>query len=135
MAFFGNLEGTLQTIFSLAKGSNKVSLRSNAGILQGQNNGGAWTDLIGGESVEIKTASFSAVNKKIYVVTSLTPITATLPAPVLNAKITIKKLNAGDITVAQNASEPIDGAPASFIISSEKQSATFVSDGSEWFII
>jgi hypothetical protein len=85
--------------------------------------------------VEIKSVSFNAASKYIYIVTAATPITATLPVPVLNAKITIKKSNLGDVTVAPNSSEPIDGVLASFVMASEKQAATFISDGTEWFII
>jgi len=86
-----------------------------------------------GVSLETKAANFSAADGKVYIVTAIA--TATLPAPALNTKITIKKFGAADVTVARNGSENIDGAAASFVMSSTKQSATFISDGTDWFII
>ena len=46
-----NIFGTLSSAFSLGKGSNKASIRTNSGVLQGQNNGGSWTNLIGAGGV------------------------------------------------------------------------------------
>jgi hypothetical protein len=86
-----------------------------------------------GVSLETKAASFSTVDGKVYIVTAIA--TATLPAPALNTQITIKKFGAADVTVAQNGSENIEGVAASFVMSSVKQSATFISDGTDWFII
>lgn len=51
MAFWGNLEGTLKTLFSIGKGTDKVELRSNLGVLEGKDYGGAWTPIIGSGGV------------------------------------------------------------------------------------
>lgn len=88
------------------------------------------TDLV---SLETKAANFNAVNGKVYIVTAIA--NATLPAPALNTKITIKKFGAADVTVVRNGSENIDGVAASYVMASTKQSATFISDGTDWFII
>lgn len=136
MAFFGNLEGTLQNVFSLGKGVKTVLIRTHNGILQGKNHGGTWANLIvppAGGVVETKSADFNAVDGTVYIVTALA--TATLPVPVLNAQLTIKKFGSASVTVARNGSENIDGIAASFVMASSKQSATFISDGIDWFII
>ena len=39
MSLFLNIQGTLNNIFSLGKGSDTVKLRSNSGVLQVQNIG------------------------------------------------------------------------------------------------
>lgn len=57
MAFWGNLEGTLKEMFSLGKGNNRVAIRSNSGVLQGQNNGGSWVNLIGAGGQSVQTLS------------------------------------------------------------------------------
>jgi len=57
VAFWGNLEGTLKEMFSLGKGTDRVAIRSNAGVLQGQNNGGSWVNLIGAGGQSVQTLS------------------------------------------------------------------------------
>ncbi len=47
MALFNNLGGTLQSIFSIGKGSNQVDIRTNSGVIQARNNGGAWSNILG----------------------------------------------------------------------------------------
>jgi len=61
----------------------------------------------------------------------------TLPAPAANIYVIVKDIGNAEtnsITVNKNSSETIDGA-ASYVISSNYGSATFVSDGTNWFII
>ena len=43
-----NLIGTLLNSFTIGKGTSKVGIRSNSGVLQGQDNGGSWQNLLGG---------------------------------------------------------------------------------------
>ncbi len=45
MAIFKNISGTMKTIFSLGKGTGRVSVRTNAGVLEGANNGEAYQPL------------------------------------------------------------------------------------------
>ena len=52
MSDFLNIEGTLRSIFSLGKSSNKVTLQSNSGILEGKNFGGIFSKiLLGGNNL------------------------------------------------------------------------------------
>jgi hypothetical protein len=63
-------------------------------------------------------------------------ITVKLPAPISGKIVTVKKIDsaAGVVTVSQNASETIDGA-ASKALYYQYETLTFVSDGTNWFII
>jgi len=52
MSDFLNIEGTLRSIFSLGKSSNKVTIQSNSGTLEGKNFGGVFSKiLLGGNNL------------------------------------------------------------------------------------
>jgi hypothetical protein len=70
------------------------------------------------------------------VTTAAATITMTLPAPVTGQVFTVKKVDngAGSAVVDQNGSETIDGA-TSKTLSSQYESVTVVSDGTNWFVI
>lgn len=76
---------------------------------------------------------------KLLLVNTGSARTITLPAPASGLKVTIKDASgsAGSnaITVARFASETIDGASASYLINFPNGAQTFVSDGTNWFVL
>jgi len=46
MGLLNNILGTIQTTFSIGKGTDEVGIRTNSGILQGRNNGGSWKNIL-----------------------------------------------------------------------------------------
>lgn len=85
----------------------------------------------------ISTNTAATANQTYIVDTTGGAVTVTLPAPALNRYVVVKDSgNAGtnNITVNPNAAETIDGA-ASSTISSAYGSNTYVSDGTNWFIV
>lgn len=60
--------------------------------------------------------------------------TDTLPAASPNAKITIKNIGAGIITVAAAGTSLIDGA-ATAVLTQQWQSISLASNGTDWFVI
>ena len=89
--------------------------------------------------VQTNSGAFGAVAGQTFLVnTSASAATVNLPAAVLNAFVILKdasgnaKIN--NITVNGQVGENIDGT-ASIVMDSNYESKTFVSDGSNWFII
>lgn len=63
MGDFLNIEGTLRSIFSLGKSSNKVTLQSNSGILEGKNFGGVFSKiLLGGNNLSDVSSKSTSLN-------------------------------------------------------------------------
>lgn len=89
-------------------------------------------------SVNSNSGTFNASANETYIVdTSGGTATITLPAPTVNSFVRVKDNGnalANNITVNPNAAETIDGA-ASFVINSEYGSNTFVSDGTNWYVL
>ena len=86
--------------------------------------------------VEAKVTNFAAENGKLYVVNGVANVQ--LPAPSVSFHCVIKDLS-GDIannliTVVRNGVESIDGVAASFVFTSNKESISLISDGTDWFI-
>jgi hypothetical protein len=67
------------------------------------------------------------------------PLTITLPAPTSGRTLVIKDIsgtaNTNNITVAPHASEMIEGLTASKVLSSNWGAWTFMSDGTNWFMV
>ena len=87
-------------------------------------------------SVSINT---NAVANQTYLVDSSGGVVQiTLPTPTINTFIRVKdstgSANSFNITVARNGSEDIDGAAADYILDSNLEAKTFVSDGTDWFV-
>ena len=63
-------------------------------------------------------------------------ITITLPSPSSNAIVNVKKIDSSTnaVTVEPNGSETIDGS-SSKTIDTQYESYTFISDGTNWYII
>jgi len=105
---------------------------------------GAWVGLSGVNSIAPSTISSinsntSAVNKTIYLVdTSGGAVTVTLPAPTNGAIVVVKDTGSAqtnNISVAPNGAEDIDGVNASYVIDANFESDTFVSNGTDWFVL
>jgi hypothetical protein len=92
------------------------------------------------QEVESQTANFNAATGKVYLVNPAgATLNVQLPAPALNTYIVVKDIS-GDVankvtTLVRNATENIDGAAANLVITSNYQSITLVSDGTDWFRI
>jgi hypothetical protein len=63
-------------------------------------------------------------------------ITIKLPVPVAGKKVVVKKIDsaAGIVTIARNSADTIDGATSKALYY-QYESMTFVSDGTNWFIV
>lgn len=85
------------------------------------------------EEVITQGISFVAQLGKIYLLTNT--LTVTLPAPVLNGKVTLKSTGNFLIDVDANSTEEIEGVNPTYSFESIRESATFVSDGVDWFRI
>jgi hypothetical protein len=76
---------------------------------------------------------------KILLVNTAAPRTITLPAPAAGLKVTVKDASGGAgtsaITVARFGSETIDGASASYLINFPRGAQTFISDGTNWYVL
>lgn len=88
------------------------------------------------------SANTSATSGTTYLVDSTAgQVTVTLPAPALNAFVRVKdavgnaNTSGENIRVAPNAAETIDGAATFQTLDSNFESATFISDGTNWFIL
>lgn len=97
---------------------------------------GVWTTYYIGvqpEVVQSEGIGFNVEYNKYHIVTAA--VTATLPAPVANQKVTIKNLSGGTVTVARNGGENIDGVASDYSMVSVNESLTLVTDGTDWFIV
>ena len=85
----------------------------------------------------ISTNTTAAVNNTYLVDTSGGAVTVTLPAAGLNVFVRVKDVgsaNTNNITIATPGAETIDGS-ASAIMDSNFESKTYVSDGTNWYIL
>lgn len=98
--------------------------------------GGSWEVYYIGDAPEVvqtEAVSFPVEYSKYHICTAA--LTATLPAPVANGRVTVKNLSGGTVTIARNATESIDGTAADYVSTSTNESITMVSDGTDWYII
>lgn len=97
---------------------------------------GSWVTYYVGaqpEVVQSEAANFNAEFNKYHIVTAA--VTATLPAPVANQKLTIKNMSGGSVIIARNGTENIDGVASDYTSTSTNESITLVTDGTNWFIV
>lgn len=82
---------------------------------------------------------YTALNSTIILVDTSAARSIQLPAPSANFMVTIKdavgSANTNNITVLRNGSEQIEGVAASRVLSANWGSWTFVSNGTNWFMI
>ncbi len=106
---------------------------------------GAWVGLGGGptpiapSAISAISTNTAAVSGTIYLVdTSGGAVTVTLPAPSVGGIVVIKDTGdaqTNNIDVAPNGGEDIDGTNANYVIDANFESDTFVSDGTNWFVL
>jgi len=81
----------------------------------------------------------TATNNTRFLVDTTAVRTITLPAAADNFLFEVKDVtgsaNTNNITIARAAAEKIETVAANFIIDSDLSSTTFVSDGTDWFIV
>lgn len=85
------------------------------------------------------SATGNATDQRTHLVdTSTLSITLTLPTPASGARVIVKdksgEANTRNITINPNGGENIDGA-SSFTMDSNYDSKTFISDGTDWYVI
>lgn len=85
--------------------------------------------------VQVELSSFVAQYGRIHIVNNATATTA-LPVPVANGKIIIKASSVAiPVQIVRNGTEKIDFSESDYFINDPNQALTFVSDGTDWFII
>ena len=90
-------------------------------------------------AVSVSTNTTMVSGNTYLVNTTSGAINMTLPAPALNAYVRIKDshgtFDTNNVTIVRNGSEKIETVAASYILNSELESVTIVSDGTDWFIL
>jgi hypothetical protein len=98
-----------------------------------------WVTPAGASPVTAVSSNISLVNNNIYLVDTSVARTLTLPTPTSGVLIIIKDsigtANTNNITVDRFAAESIEGVAASRVLSSNWGSWSFVSNGTNWFMI
>jgi len=124
-----------------ANKSTSTSLGTSDTLYPSQNAVKTYVDNnAGGVSIQSKSTAFTAASKITYLVdTTGGAIAVQLPAPALNAIITIKDSGfvslANNITLVRAAAEKIEGVAATYELNSNGGSWTVVSDGTDWYIL
>ena len=65
MGLLNNILGTIQTTFSIGKGTDEVGIRTNNGTLQGRNNGGSWENILRTSSVFVRNTSTQSISSGV----------------------------------------------------------------------
>ena len=146
MGLLNNILGTIQTTFSIGKGTDEVGIRTNSGTLQGRNNGGSWENILGQSGSGTKTITTKSnenytvltTDQIILYTTGSSDRTATLPAAsgMTGKELTFKKVDSGsgDLIIDGNSSETIDGE-LTFSLQGQYAYITIISDGTLWHTI
>jgi hypothetical protein len=113
--------GTLETEMDTAQ-ADIVSLDGRVDTLEG---------LV--MNVHVHSGNLNAAPYKIYLLSGVS--TVKLPAPSINKTLMIKKTGSDLVTLEPHHTEQIEGVAANYLLTSTRQSATLVSDGTDWFII
>jgi hypothetical protein len=92
-----------------------------------------WNKVIQSPLVELKNSNFSAFNGYVYLTTGV--IDVQLPNPVSGDKIIVKKTDSSNVSLLQYGSEQIEGVASSYILTSDKEACTLISDGFNWYRI
>jgi len=87
----------------------------------------------GGLLVESQSINFTAVHDRTYLTTGALLIQ--LPPTTNNTSITIKKKDDQIVTLLPHGLDKIEGVNANYQLTSIRESATLVSDGTDWFRI
>ena len=118
----------------LANGSAGQVLQSNGTTLAP-----TWVTPAGGTTVSSPAGNFTAANGNLYLASSAAARNITLPAAVLGHTFTVKdstgSASTNNFTVVRAGSEQIEGVAANKILQTNWGSWTFVSNGTNWFIL
>jgi hypothetical protein len=113
--------GTLESDMTQAQ-SDIVSLDGRVDTLEG---------LV--MNIHVHTGDLNAAPYKIYLLSGVSVVK--LPSPAINKTLVVKKTGSDLVTLEPHNGEQIEGAAANYLLTSTRQSATLVSDGTDWFII
>jgi hypothetical protein len=91
--------------------------------------------LYGGPYPWIGDGGFGGLEVGWTLVIELKQLLVSLPSPVANRILEIKKLGSGLVTLVRSAAEKIDNISDNKNLTSTKESVTLISDGVDWFII
>lgn len=90
-------------------------------------------------SVATVNSNVTLTNKRIHFVDTSSARSLTLPSPSVGSFIVVKdstgSCSTNNITILRAASEKIETVAASYVLNYDLGSWTFVSDGTDWFII
>jgi hypothetical protein len=90
-------------------------------------------------SVVSVSSNVTLTKNRVHLVDTTVARSLTLPTPVLNTWITVKdktgSAQTNNITIVRAGSEKIETVAADYTMSTDLQSLTFVSDGTDWFVV
>lgn len=90
-------------------------------------------------SVAAVNTNVTLTNKRIHLVDTSAARSLTLPSPSADSYIVVKdaigSAQTNNITIVRAGSEEIETVAASFVLNTNLGSWTFVSDGTDWFIV
>jgi len=89
-----------------------------------------------GYNVVTKTTNYVASDRDCVLAdASAAAIVITLPSPIANAEVIVKKIDAtaNTVTISPSATETIDGA-TSLVLDTQYEAYHLISDGTNWFI-
>jgi hypothetical protein len=93
-------------------------------------------DFVESVATHASTASIASTTTVALATGGSSGITLTLPAVASGKRVTVKKVDSGSgtVTIARNSADTIDGATQK-VLYSQYESLSFVSDGTDWFIV
>lgn len=136
-------QGTDTVVIDLKTDNSTVEVNSDtlrvkdSGITTAKINDGAVTEVKRSRTVDSSFTTGDTINADINLVSGgAGGISVKLPTPVTGKMVIVKKVDsaAGVVTVAPNVSETIDGT-SSKILYYQYETLTFVSDGTNWFVV
>lgn len=136
-------QGTDTIVIDLNTDNSTVEVNSDtlrvkdSGITTAKINDGAVTEVKRSRTVDSSFTTGDTINADINLVSGgAGGISVKLPTPVTGKMVIVKKVDsaAGVVTVAPNVSETIDGT-SSKILYYQYETLTFVSDGTNWFVV
>jgi hypothetical protein len=91
----------------------------------------------GGYTVTTQTGtSYTASAGDCVLATNTGTVTITLPVPAADDTIIVKKTGAtGTVNVTPASGDNIDGSTAAYAMSTQYESVTLISDGTDWFVV
>lgn len=99
----------------------------------------AGTTALVGQEVKVINSDVTLTKNCVHLVDTSAGRTLTLPTPALNMWITVKdktgSAQTNNITIARAGSEKIETVAADYVISTDLQSLTFVSDSVDWWVV